>query len=593
MKRPTPLTDKDLKRELDDLRERFHALQDDELFVAWFLRAFVTEDECAAVDALTGEAGDKSNDAVFVNDESKTVFLVQGKYHQPLGSKNESRSDVVAFAQLAPDLLDSEAFGNLREGLAPKAQERLTIARKRIKERGYRLQLYYATTGKCSKQLRHEAAKIVRRADAEAAIHIFDANQVLLMLGDYLDGVAPPVPALDLEMESGRGVVIKEILHRYDNKTHIDSWVFSMAGNGVAGLFEQAGERLFARNVRGYLGSTEINEGMKETLEKEPWFFWYYNNGITIVCDEAERNIRGGLDVLHVTNPQVINGQQTTRTLYANRTTGQQASVIVRVISVPRKPIAGAADHFDNLVSQIVAATNLQNAIKPSDLMSNDRRQVELERQLRNLGYYYMRKRQKKSDARREGFGRHQRFIRKGELAQAVAACELDPLVVRQGKEGLFEENLYAQVFPNNNPRFYLARYWLLKAVEKATKGYPERAYAKWLVMHFIWKRLCSELTSKSKLESFRTLNELRGWDEQPFRVFLQAIDNVFKAAMQFYRTRRGKGPTAIDVSSFFKRKGLHDELETFWRGSLNGQRASFNSAWQRFQTQFAKACEE
>lgn len=28
---------------------------------------------------------------------------------------------------------------------------------------------------------------------------------------------------------------------------------------------------------------------MEATLEKEPEFFWYYNNGITIVCDKAER----------------------------------------------------------------------------------------------------------------------------------------------------------------------------------------------------------------------------------------------------------------------------------------------------------------
>jgi ADP-ribosylglycohydrolase len=58
MKRAIPLTPKDLEREINDLRDRFHALGDHELFVAWFLRAFVTEDELAAVDSLTGEAGD-------------------------------------------------------------------------------------------------------------------------------------------------------------------------------------------------------------------------------------------------------------------------------------------------------------------------------------------------------------------------------------------------------------------------------------------------------------------------------------------------------------------------------------------------------
>ncbi|MGD0518600.1 MAG: AIPR family protein [Thermoguttaceae bacterium] len=586
------MAERDLKREIDDLRERFHTLQDHELFIVWFLRAFVTEDDMVARDALTGESGDKSNDAILVNDDAKKVFLVQGKYHKSIGSTTESRSDITAFAQLAPDMVNQEAFDDLRQGLAPKVQEMLTVARKRIMDRGYRLQLHYVTTGKCSKGLRNEAEKIVRRADANAAIDIFDGKQVLVMLGDYLDGVAPPVPALDLEMESGRGVVVKEILHRYDCKTHIDSWVFSMTNDAVAGLYEQAGPRLFARNVRGYLGNTEINESMKETLENEPEFFWYYNNGVTIVCDEAQRTSRGGLDVLHVKNPQVINGQQTTRILHANLGSGHHASVIVRVISVPRKS-DDVSDHFETLVSSIVAATNLQNAIRPSDLMSNDRRQVELERHLRNLGYYYMRKRQTKGEARLRGFGRHQVFIRKEELAQAVAACELDPWIVREGKEGLFEERLYPQVFPNDNPRFYLARYWLLKAAEKAAKGYPERAYAKWLVIHFMWRRLSPELKTKAKSERFRVLNELYDWDESLLRALIRAIDAAFKSAMQFFRAHRGKGPTAIDVSSFFKRKGLHDELETFWRSSLNGHRASFNTAWHRFQTLFLNECEE
>ena len=102
-------------------------------------------------------------------------------------------------------------------------------------------------------------------------------------------------------------------------------------------------------------------------------------------------------------------------------------------------------------------------------------------------------------------------------MAQAVAACELDPWIVREGKEGLFEERLYSQVFPNDSPRFYLARYWLLKAVEKSAKGYPERAYAKWLVVHFVWNRLCHEVSAKAKAEKFRLVSEQYDWDSPLF----------------------------------------------------------------------------
>ena len=32
-----------------------------------------------------------------------------------------------------------------------------------------------------------------------------------------------------------------------------------------------------------------MNQGMEKTLDTEPDHFFYYNNGITIVCDAAER----------------------------------------------------------------------------------------------------------------------------------------------------------------------------------------------------------------------------------------------------------------------------------------------------------------
>ena len=69
-------TEKDLKAEIADMRERFPRLQDSELFVAWFLKCFVTEREEDAIAALVGGPKDKSLDAIFVDDQSKKVFIV-------------------------------------------------------------------------------------------------------------------------------------------------------------------------------------------------------------------------------------------------------------------------------------------------------------------------------------------------------------------------------------------------------------------------------------------------------------------------------------------------------------------------------------
>lgn len=576
------LTEADLRREIGDFRERYGKLGDDELFVLWFLRAFVTDDEPQAVKALCGGGRDKGVDAVFIDDSTRIVFVVQGKYRQKVGQKAEHRSDVTSFAQLAVDLgaTDKEGFRRLAEKMAPEVLGKLEAARDRVRRHQYSLQLYYVTLGRCSKNLQVEAARTARAAETPASFELLDGKRILLLLADYLDGVAPPVPSLDLEIESGGGVRTGGVFNRYDSKTDIESWVFAMTDVAIGGLFAKAGTRLFARNVRGFLGSTEINRGMETTLANEPEYFWYYNNGVTIVCDDARQESSRGRNILRVTNPQVINGQQTTRTLASNTRKGPRASVLVRVIRVPREP-GKRAGSFDTLVSRIVSATNWQNAIRPSDLMSNDRRQIEIERQLRKLSYQYMRKRMTKGEARRAAGARHLRLVKKEEIAQAVAATDLDPSIVREGKERLFEERWYAQVFPTAEPHFYLCRYRLLRLISYAARGYPERAYAKWLVMHFVWSSLEPLCRARARADAFRVATEK---DYAPVVTpLLRAIDAVYTSVLSMYRRKRGVGRTAVDVSTFFQRRKLHVDFEKHWRRADNRSRGGFRRAWQKF----------
>jgi hypothetical protein len=582
------LTEQDLKCELEDWQERFPRLKEDELFVAWFLRAFVADEDVQAVESLTGGSGDKDVDAVFFDERAKIAFIVQGKYRKGIWEKAESRKDVRSFAELAPDLCGDKTFFDTRlKATNPKVRDILQEARKRILDRGYRLQLYYVTIGRVSSSVQDEAFTVVRRFGDVASIDIIDGREVLLMLADYLDGVAPPVPMLDLPMEAGEGVNCTSPLNRKDTKTGIEAWVFSMTSDAVASMFDRAGVRLFARNVRGFLGSTEINAGMQTTLEKEPCNFWYYNNGITIICDKAHIVPIQGREVLRVTNPQVINGQQTTRMLHAGGK-GCGASLLVRVFKVPRES-GDDSNGFDTLVSNIVQATNWQNAIRPSDLMSNDRRQIEIERQLRKLNYLYVRKRQTKGEARRSAAAAHLFVIRKDELAQAVAACDLDPALVREGKENLFEERWYSHVFPNGDPGFYLCRYWLTRAVSRAARGDRERAYAKWLVINFMWSFLRSQVSAKSRQDAFRKENE--SWTPT-FWAMDKAINVAFRAVLSFYRTKRGKGAKTVDVSTFFQRRKLNTEFAKFWRGSANKHRSAFVRAWKRFEQAFKEAVE-
>lgn len=259
----------ELNRELREWGRRYPSLRDDALFVAWFLRAYVTDDERTAVDALTGGAGDKGVDAVLVDEKVKVAFVVQGKLRQSLMKGTEGRGDVLGFAQLAHTLVsDEEEWQTYTKKIAPEAKHRLETARDRLINRDYRLHLCFVTTGRISADLVSEARRKVRSAPTNSAdlpqLTALNGREAMALLGEYLDGVAPPVPALDLAVEDGRGSL------REDPVSGIESWTVSMSGDEVAKLYKQAGVRLFARNIRGYLGETKINKEMQKTIRGEP-----------------------------------------------------------------------------------------------------------------------------------------------------------------------------------------------------------------------------------------------------------------------------------------------------------------------------------
>jgi hypothetical protein len=339
--------------------------------------------------------------------------------------------------------------------------------------------------------------------------------------------------------------------------------------------------RLFARNIRGFLGrNTDVNREIKSTLMQMPENFWYFNNGVTIVCDEARKREQHGREILRAFAPQVINGQQTTRMLrdYGSK----KASVLVRVIAVPHEKRSDA-DEFERLVSNIVAATNFQNQIFPSDLRANDAEQVRVERELRRLNYQYMRKRQSKAEARLI-FNTTAKFqVKKEDLAKAVAACEFDPVVVREGKERLFGDEYYSRIFGGRSAKEYLTYYWLDRVVRFNAKGKPERAYPRWLVLNFVWKRMRRIISSGLGRDKFLFVNENRS-EEWRLRHLDHYVNYTFNAALAFFRKKRGKGAEALDVSTFFKRKGLDEQLETYWSSSSNKARRHAALALNRFE---------
>ena len=201
------------------------------------------------------------------------MLIVQAKFRETLNQKSESRNDVIGLLEVARLVAeeDTDKFESYLDKLQPMVAARLPEARRRFLDQGFRVLLYCVTLGKVSDTIRNDALLGISGFGGPVTMEIIDGTSAAVVMRSYLDGVAPSIPACTLETEQGDGVLANDMAKRYDQKNGIGCWVLSMRGDKLAELFQVARTRLFARNVRGYLGERRpVNEAMEETLQDEP-----------------------------------------------------------------------------------------------------------------------------------------------------------------------------------------------------------------------------------------------------------------------------------------------------------------------------------
>lgn len=169
----------------------------------------------------------------------------------------------------------------------------------------------------------------------------------------------------------------------------------------IEALFNRHGDLLLERNVRRFLGlqGNRVNQGIDYTLrtEAERGNFYFYNNGITLVCEKFHYNAFQEVNLqVPVKGLQIINGGQTCKTIQATLSAlagadagMERALVLIRLYELP-------IDSAD-LVRSITYATNSQNPVDLRDLKSNHAKQKRLETAMRDLGFTYRRHRSEAS----------------------------------------------------------------------------------------------------------------------------------------------------------------------------------------------------
>jgi hypothetical protein len=148
------------------------------------------------------------------------------------------------------------------------------------------------------------------------------------------------------------------------------SFLIIMPAPILTALYERYSARLLEQNVRTFLQARpQVNKGIRATILNEPQMFFAYNNGITATAQKVETRITsGGLQIVQITDLQIVNGGQTTGSLFH---TQRRDKADISEIFVQMKLSVIDSEQSEMVVPRISEYANTQNKVNAADFFSN------------------------------------------------------------------------------------------------------------------------------------------------------------------------------------------------------------------------------
>ncbi|TKV76134.1 AIPR family protein [Rhizobium sp. AU243] len=152
----------------------------------------------------------------------------------------------------------------------------------------------------------------------------------------------------------------------------------------LAALYGKYGARLLEQNVRSFLQARgKVNQGIRATILSEPQMFFAYNNGITATAQEVEVETgEGGLQITRIRDLQIVNGGQTTASLFHTK---RKDKVTLEDIFVQMKLSVIDSAESELVVPRISEYANTQNRVNAADFFSNHPFHIRIETFSRRL----------------------------------------------------------------------------------------------------------------------------------------------------------------------------------------------------------------
>lgn len=148
------------------------------------------------------------------------------------------------------------------------------------------------------------------------------------------------------------------------------SFLIVMPATILSSLYDKHGARLLEQNVRTFLQARgAVNKGIRSTILGEPEMFFAYNNGITATAQKVEtRKTEMGLQITRMVDLQIVNGGQTTASLFH---THRRDKADLSKIVVQMKLSVIDSEKSEKIVPCISEFANTQNRVNAADFFSN------------------------------------------------------------------------------------------------------------------------------------------------------------------------------------------------------------------------------
>lgn len=364
----------------------------------------------SAAKTITDGYHDMGIDAVYNDVSQKKLFLVQSKWRKD-GNGSVSQEEANTFVSGIKRLINFD-FDGCNTKLVAKQPE-ITAA---IRDMDYQIEMIFCHTG--SQTIDTYAMRPIDELLGQ--VNEDDTTKLLVFVESKLQDIYDYLA----NGQNSDSIVLDDVL--LNNWGTIDTPYKAYYGTipvaAIGEWYKQYGNRLFAQNIRYYKGSTEVNQGIKEVLKTEPDKFFYYNNGIKILCRKitkkaaysTDRNT--GLFVLE--GVSLVNGAQTTGTIGAVYAESPEvlssACVYIQMIDI--------GEASEEQAVQITKLSNTQNRIESKDFASLDPNQERLRMEMSFEGIQYLYKAGAKMDSPEKQISLDEAII--------AQACSLDDLTI-------------------------------------------------------------------------------------------------------------------------------------------------------------------